>query len=122
MIRDNKVIITCAVTGNAPFNPRHPSFPVTPQQIADAALEAHASGAAIVHLHVRDPLTGAGSRDPALFKEATDRIRDRNNDVIINLTCGLGAFFLPDPADESRALPTSDVASVEERMVHLELC
>jgi uncharacterized protein (DUF849 family) len=122
LIREHKVILTCAVTGNAPFNPRHPNFPVTPQQIADAAIEAHQAGAAIVHLHVRDPQTGMGSRDPALFKEVTDRIRDRNNDVIINLTCGLGAFLLPDPEDESRALPTSDVASVEERMLHLELC
>jgi uncharacterized protein (DUF849 family) len=122
MLRSDKVIISCAVTGNAPFNPAHPSFPVTPAQIADSCLEAAAAGAAIVHIHVRDPKTGAGSRDPALFKEVVDRVRDRNSDVLINLTGGLGAFFVPDPSDEARALPASDVASVDERMVHLELC
>jgi len=117
-----KVIITCAVTGNAPFNPRHPAFPVTPQQIAAACVEAADAGAAIVHIHVRDSRTGAGSRDPKLFKEVVDRLRDAQTDVIVNLTAGLGAFLLPDPADERRALPESDVASLDERMKHLELC
>jgi uncharacterized protein (DUF849 family) len=118
----HKVVITCAVTGNAPFNPRHPAFPVTPAQIAASCAEAARAGAAVVHVHVRDPSTGKGSRDPALFKETVDRIRDSAVDVIINLTGGLGAFFVPDPADESRALPESDVAGVDERMEHLELC
>ena len=117
-----KVIVTCAVTGNAPFNARHPAFPVTPSQIAAACIEAARAGAAVVHVHVRDPDTGAGSRSPALFKEVVDRLRDSGVDVLINLTGGLGAFFLPDPADESRGLPQSDVASVDERMKHLELC
>jgi uncharacterized protein (DUF849 family) len=116
------VIVTCAVTGNAPFNPKHPSFPITPAQIAAACLEAAKAGAAIVHVHVRDPQSAAGSRDPLLFKEVVDRVRESGSDVIINLTAGLGAFLLPDPADESRALPQSDVASVDERMLHLELC
>jgi uncharacterized protein (DUF849 family) len=75
-----------------------------------------------VHVHVRDPATGKGSRDPALFKQTVDRIRDSTVDVVINLTAGLGAFFVPDPADESHALPESDVASVDERMEHLALC
>jgi uncharacterized protein (DUF849 family) len=117
-----KVILTCAVTGNAPFNPRHPAFPVSPSQIAASCEEAAKAGAAITHIHVRDPATGNGSRDPKLFKETVDRLRDTGADVIINLTAGLGAFLLPDPADESRALPESDVASVDERMEHLELC
>lgn len=117
-----KVIITCAVTGNAPFDPRHPSFPVTPQQIATASVEAARAGAAIVHIHVRDPRTALGSRDPKLFKETVDRVRDAGTDIVINLTGGLGAFLLPDPEDERRALPESDVASVDERMKHLELC
>lgn len=118
---NRKVILTCAVTGNAPFNPKHPAFPVTPTQIAAACIEAAKAGAAIVHVHVRDPRTGEGSRDPQLFKETVDRIRDSQVDVVINLTAGLGALFLPDPADESRALPGSDVIGVEERVVHLEL-
>lgn len=117
-----KVIITCAVSGNAPFNTRHPNFPITPAQISAACVEAAKAGAAIVHIHVRDPVTGAGSREPALFKETVDRLRDSGVDVVINLTAGLGAFLLPDPADEKRALPDSDIASVDERMLHLELC
>ncbi|MEP7247623.1 MAG: 3-keto-5-aminohexanoate cleavage protein [Gammaproteobacteria bacterium] len=117
-----KVILTCAVTGNAPFNRRHPAFPVTPEQIAAAALDAAGAGASIAHIHVRNPQTGEGSRDPRLFKEVVDRIRDSRSEVIINLTGGLGAFLLPDPADERRALPESDVAGVEERMAHFELC
>ena len=117
-----KIVLTCAVTGNAPFNRKHPAFPVTPLQIADACAEAASAGAAVVHIHVRDPKTGAGSRDPDLFKEVVDRVRQKGTDVIINLTCGLGAFFLPDPDDEARALPESDVIGVEERVKHLELC
>jgi uncharacterized protein (DUF849 family) len=117
-----KVIITCAVTGNAPFNPKHPNFPVTPEQIANAAAEAAAAGAAIAHIHVRNPRTGAGSRDPALFLEVVNRIREKGTDIAINLTAGLGGFFLPDPADESRALPESDVIGVDERIAHLEDC
>jgi len=117
-----KVIVTCAVTGNAPFNRRHPAFPVTPDQIAAACVEAARAGAAVVHIHVRDPRTGEGTRDPKLFKETVDRLRQAGVDVIINLTAGLGGFLLPDPADERRALPESDVASVDERMEHLEMC
>ncbi len=117
-----KVIVTCAVTGNAPFNPKHPNFPVTPKEIAASAIEAAQAGASIVHLHVRDPETTEGSRDPALFREVVDRIRDSGVDIVINLTGGLGAFLLPDPEDESRALPESDVIGVDERMKHLEDC
>ncbi|WP_026201414.1 3-keto-5-aminohexanoate cleavage protein [Cupriavidus sp. UYPR2.512] len=117
-----KVILTCAVTGNAPFNPKHPSMPVTPKQIAEACVEAAHAGASIAHIHVRDPETGAGSRDPALFKEVVDRVRASGVDIVINLTCGLGAFFLPDPEDESRGLPESDVIPVAERVRHLEEC
>jgi uncharacterized protein (DUF849 family) len=117
-----KTIITCAVTGNAPFNRRHPAFPVTPKEIAAACVEAAQAGAAITHIHVRDPETAAGSRSPKLFKETVDRLRDSGTDVIINLTAGLGAMLFPDPADESRALPESDICSVDERTEHLGIC
>jgi uncharacterized protein (DUF849 family) len=120
--KPRKIILTCAVTGNAPFNRRHPAFPVTPEQICASAVEAAKAGAAVVHLHVRNPQTGEGSRDPQLFRETVERLRATGVDVIINLTAGLGAFFMPDPADESRALPGSDVISVEERVAHLESC
>ena len=102
-----KVILTCAVSGNAPFNPRHPCFPVTPEQIADAVVEAAAAGASVAHIHVREPDSGEGSRDPALFKEVVDRVRNSGTDIVLNLTAGLGAVFFPDPEDESRALPES---------------
>ncbi|MEQ8295986.1 MAG: 3-keto-5-aminohexanoate cleavage protein [Nitratireductor sp.] len=115
-----KIILTCAVTGGAPFNPKHPSMPVTPAQIASACLEAAAAGASVVHVHVRNPETGEGSRDPKLFKEVMDRVRDSGVDIVINLSCGMGAFFMPDPDDEGRALPESDVASVQQRMIHIE--
>lgn len=117
-----KVILTCAVTGNAPFNRKHPSMPVTPPQIASACVEAAKAGASVVHIHVRDPATGEGSRDPRLFKEVVDRLRSSGVDIVINLTCGLGAFLLPDPEDKSRALPESDVLPVAQRMAHLEEC
>ncbi|RBP13994.1 uncharacterized protein (DUF849 family) [Roseiarcus fermentans] len=119
---NRKVVLTCAVTGNAPFNPRHPAMPVTPAQIAAACVEAAGAGASVAHIHVRDPETGAGSRDPRLFKEVVDRVRSSGVDIVINLTCGLGAFLLPDPEDESRALPESDVLPAAQRMAHLEEC
>lgn len=122
MKRSNKVIVSCAVTGGAPFNPKHPAFPVTPAQIAAACVEAYSAGAAVTHIHVRDPKTGGGSRDPALFREVVDRVRQSGCPVLINLTGGMGGFFLPDPADEGRALPESDVASVADRMEHLRDC
>ena len=122
MIRSTKVIVSCAVTGNAPFNRKHPSFPITPSEIAAACVEASDAGAGIVHIHVRDPETGNGSRSPKLFKEVVDRVRDSGREVLINLTGGLGAFYKPDPANDGRQLLGSDVASVDERMEHLELC
>jgi uncharacterized protein (DUF849 family) len=117
-----KVILTCAVTGNAPFNSKHPAMPVSPTQISDSCIEAAGAGASIVHIHVRDPETGAGTRDPKLFKEVVDRVRSSGVNIVINLTCGLGALFLPDPEDESRGLPESDVIPTAERVKHLETC
>lgn len=118
-----KVVLTCAVTGNAPLNPKYPyTYPVTPVQIVDAVREAAAAGASVAHIHVRDPASGRGSRDPALFREVVDRIRGSGIDIVINLTAGHGALFLPDPDDESRALPGSDVLSAEARVSHLTEC
>ena len=117
-----KIILTCAVSGNAPFNPKHPAFPVTPAQIAASCVEAAGAGASVVHIHVRDPETAAGVRKPALFREVVDRVRASGVDIVINLTCGHGALFYPDPADETRGLPASDVVSAEERVLHLREC
>jgi len=120
-----KVILTCAVTGSALLNPRYPAelrYPITPEDIAASALEAAKAGASVVHLHVRDPKSGATSREPHLFRETVDRLRQTGTDVVINLTCGGGAFFLPDPEDETRGLPESDVGSVENRVRHIRDC
>lgn len=117
-----RVIITCAVTGNAPFNAKHPNFPVTPAQIADACAEAADAGAAIVHIHARDPQTKLGVRDPKIFKDIVDRVRQSGKDIIINLTCGHGATFINDPENEGQMLLGSDVIGVEERIENLVLC
>ena len=116
-----KVILTCAVTGNSEYNKSHPNFPITPQQIADAALEAEEAGASSVHLHVRDPETGKGSRDPELFLEMATRVRENGVKSIINITCGHGGRFYPDPEDESKGGPDTDIASAEERVKNIEL-
>ncbi len=118
---NQKVILTCAVTGESAFNRNHPNFPITPQQIADAALEAENAGASAVHLHVRNPETGEGSRDPKLFLEMANRVRDNGVRAVINITCGGGGDFKPDPSDESKAGHGSDVASAEERVRHIEM-
>ena len=119
---NRKVILTCAVVGENQYNKAHPNFPITPQQIADAALEAEEAGASCVHLHVRDPETGIGSRDPELFLDMVTRVRENGVKAIINLTCGHGGRFYPDPNDESRGGVGTDIASAEERVKNIELC
>jgi len=91
---NDAVFITCAVTGSGDSAGKSPHVPVTPAQIAASALEAHHAGAAIVHLHVRDPKTGKASRDPALFRELFERIREQNTEVILNMTGGMGGDLL----------------------------
>jgi 3-dehydrocarnitine:acetyl-CoA trimethylamine transferase len=115
----DKVVLTCAVTGGMSFNRAHPHVPITPQEIADSALGAAKAGASVVHIHVRDPETGEGSQDPKLYREVVERIRDSSVDVVINLTCGGNARFYPDPADESRAGPGTNVKNVEQRTQHI---
>ena len=117
-----KVILTCAVTGENQYNKAHLNFPITPQQIADSALEAEQAGASTVHLHVRDPETGEGSRDPDLFLDMATLVRENGVKAVMNITCGGGAIYCADPDDESRAGPGSDMASAEERYKHIEMC
>lgn len=120
-----KIILTCALTGGHDVSPRYPAaldYPITPARIAADAIAAAKRGAAIVHIHARDPQTGKQTRSIPIYQEICDRIRDSGTDVIINLTCGHAAFFLPDPADESRAAPGTDVGSVDERVAHIEAC
>jgi uncharacterized protein (DUF849 family) len=112
------VIITCALTGAADTPGRSPYVPVTPEQIAKEALAARDAGAAIVHIHVRDPDTGKPSRDLALYRDVVRRIRDARSDVLINLTTGVGARFVPGDDDPNRNAMSGMVAP-EERIAHV---
>lgn len=116
----NKTIITCAVTGNLTSREMHPGLPITPQEIADAALDAASAGAAIVHLHVRDPETGKGSMEFALYDEMVTRIREKNADVILNLTTGEGGRFVPSADDPKIAGENSTLCRPELRVSHVE--
>ena len=87
---NREVFITCAVTGSGGTQDRSPHVPRSPEQIAKSAIDAAKAGAAIVHCHVRDPETGKPSRDPKLYREVTERIRDSATDVVLNLTAGMG--------------------------------
>lgn len=116
------VVVTCAVTGAGDTTGRSPHVPVTPKEVADAAIEAARAGAAVAHIHVRDPETGHGSRDSDLFKEVVDRVRDSDTDVVINLTAGMGGDWVPDANNPAMPGPGTDMISAEERLVHIEAC
>jgi uncharacterized protein (DUF849 family) len=114
-----KVIISCAVTGSADSPGKNPAVPVTPQQIAQSCIEAAQSGAAVVHIHVRDPKTSKPSMDGALYREVVERIRASGTDVLINLTTGPGARFEHDPIDPTKPGPASTLRGPEDRVRHV---
>ncbi|MGW0645696.1 MULTISPECIES: BKACE family enzyme [Streptomyces] len=114
------VIITCALTGAGDTVGRSPHVPVTPEQIAASAVEAAGAGAAVVHIHVREPETGAPSRDPRLYREVVERIRETGTDVVINLTAGMGGDLVIDPDAPLRQLPGTDLVSGLDRLPHVE--
>lgn len=116
------VILTCAVTGAGDTTGRSDLVPVTPRQIADDAIAAAKAGASIAHLHVRDPDTGKGSRDPALFKETVDLVRASDTDIVINLTAGMGGDWVPDEKNPSMPGPGTDMIGADERLVHVREC
>ncbi len=119
---NTEVFVTCAVTGAGDTAGRSPHVPVTPEQIAASAVDAAKAGAAVVHIHVRDPETGAGARDPALFREVVERIRSADVDVVLNLTAGMGGDLVlggsetPLPLNEAG----TDLAGASERLAHVE--
>jgi uncharacterized protein (DUF849 family) len=114
------VFVTCAVTGSGDSVGKNPHVPVTPQQIAAAALEAHSAGAAVVHVHVRDPVSGKASRDPALFRDVFERIRFADSEVIVNLTGGMGGDLLVGPGHAPLEFaPGTDFVGPEARMAHI---
>ncbi|MGY0488595.1 3-keto-5-aminohexanoate cleavage protein [Streptomyces sp. WG-D5] len=114
------VIITAALTGAGDTVRKSPHVPVTPEQIAKNAVEAADAGAAVVHIHVRDPETGAPSRDTKLYREVVERIKETGTDVVINLTAGMGGDLVIDPDDPTTHLPGTDLVSGLDRLPHVE--
>ena len=118
-----KTILTCAVTGNLTKPEQHPGLPITPKEIADAALGAAKAGAAIVHLHVRDPQTGKGSMDFSLYEEMVGLIRQQNQDVILNLTAGMGGdIVFGSPEKPFPTVAGTDMVGASERVAHIAEC
>jgi uncharacterized protein (DUF849 family) len=117
-IRD-EVILTCAVTGNLTTREQHPELPVTPEEIADASLAAAEEGAAIVHLHVRDPATGKPSMALEYYRDVVERIRARNRELIINLTTGPGGRFVVGEEDPKVAGPGTTLTTPAIRTAHI---
>ena len=115
------VFITCAVTGSGQSHTKSDLVPITPQQIADACIEAAKAGAAIAHVHVRDPQTGAPSRDPALYRQVVDRVRASGTDVVLNLTAGMGGdIVLGSPEAPLPLSDATDLVGATERLIHVE--
>jgi uncharacterized protein (DUF849 family) len=114
-----KVMISCAVTGSADTPGRNPAVPVTPAQIAQSAIDAAKAGAAIVHIHVRNPETTRPSMNPAHYREVVERIRASGSDVLINLTTGPGARFSPGNDDPLQPGPGTTMKSAAERVQHI---
>ena len=123
----DEVILTCAVTGAGDTPGRSPHVPVTPEEIAESALAAREAGAAVVHIHVRDPETGKAAREHELYAEVVERVRSAGSDVIINLTAGMGADFVPSKDNPALGGEGSDMADAFGRVAHVlelkpELC
>ena len=119
---NTEAFITCAVTGAGDTTARSAHVPVTPDQIAASALEAARAGAAVVHIHVRDPATGQGSRDVELYRQVVDIIRAADVDAVINLTAGMGGDLVLGGPDSPLPLDqvATDLAGAAERLVHVE--
>ena len=118
---NTEVIVTCAVTGAGDTVGKHPAIPVTPAQIADAAIEAAKAGATIAHMHVRDPKTGKGARDVALYREVVDRVRSSGVDIIVNLTAGMGGDLDIGPGEKPMSFGSgTDLVGPLERLAHVE--
>lgn len=115
----NRVMITCAITGNLTRPEQTPHLPITPQQVAESALGAAEAGAATVHVHVRDPATGRPSMSLEHYREVIERIRERNTELILNLTTGPGGRFVPSEEDPKVAGPGTTLVRPEVRVEHV---
>ena len=118
------VFITCAVTGSGDTAGKSPHVPRSPKEIAESAIEAAKAGAAVVHCHVRDPETGAPSRRNDLYREVTERIRDAEVDVVLNLTAGMGGDMIFGNTEQPLPLNPvgTDMAGATERVSHVAEC
>jgi uncharacterized protein (DUF849 family) len=119
MTMQEKIFITCAVTGNLTTREHTPHLPVTPAEIAASALDASEAGAAIAHIHVRHPETGKPSMELAYYREVVERIRERNETLILNLTTGLGGRYIPSDEDPSIAALGTTLTVPERRVAHV---
>ena len=117
----DKIFITCAVTGNLTTPEQTPHLPITPEQIADACLGAAEAGAAIAHIHVRDPGTGKPSMEIGYYRDVVERIRAKNTQLILNITTGPGGRFVPSPDDPKIAAPGTTLMNPEKRAEHIAL-
>ena len=112
-------IITCALTGSGDTTAKNPAVPVTPEEVATSGIAAARAGAAIIHIHVRDLKTRLGSMNVDSYREVVERVRDSGVDVVINLTTGPGARFVPGDPDPKTAGPGSTITTPERRVEHI---
>lgn len=117
---NRNVILTCAVTGAGDTTGKNPNVPVTPQQIADSAIEAARAGASIVHIHVRDPQTAQGSRETEHYAEVARLIAESDVDPVVNMTAGMGGDWMIDPHNPTQPAEGTDLVTQAERLKHVE--
>jgi len=120
---NKEVFITCAVTGSGATQDRSHHVPRSPAQIAESAIAAAKAGAAVVHCHVRDPDSGKPSRDLAMYREVTERIREAEVDVVLNLTAGMGGDMVFGPTEHPLPLVEgTDMIGAAARVEHVKQC
>ncbi|MBU6445686.1 MAG: 3-keto-5-aminohexanoate cleavage protein [Alphaproteobacteria bacterium] len=117
----SRVVITCAITGNFTTRDQNPALPITPEEIAESALAAAEEGAAIAHIHVRDPNTGKPSMELEYYRDAVERIRARNKNLILNITTGPGCRFCVSDEDPRVAAPGTTLTLPENRVRQIEV-
>lgn len=115
----DRIFITCAVTGNLTTPEQTPYLPITPEQIAEACLGAAEAGAAITHIHVRDPATGQPSMELEYYQDVVARIRARNSQLILNITTGPGGRFVPNHDEPKLFDPGTTLMNPERRAAHI---
>jgi uncharacterized protein (DUF849 family) len=115
-----EVILTCALTGAGDTVDKSEHVPVTPQQVAESGIAAARAGATVVHVHVRDPETGKGSRETRFYAEVVERIEASGVDIVINLTAGMGGDLQVRDSAPTTPGPDTDLVSATERLAHVE--